>query len=86
MSFPETLWHWILVLATFVGIPLVLALALTGCGPACKLQQQRCHGGVAQLCGTDKQWRDVLDCSKMQSHKKCGCEGDPARCRCRRGH
>lgn len=63
---------------------LVVAIvgALAGCGPACKLQAQRCSGGIAQLCGTDGQWRDVLDCSKMRNLKTCACES--SKCTCRR--
>jgi hypothetical protein len=68
-----------------IGLVVLFCIVLlAGCGPSCKLRQQRCHDGVAQLCGTDKKWRDVLDCSKLRRLKTCGCDGEPAICTCRR--
>lgn len=76
-------WHDVFLCVGAVLL-VICAIVLFGCGPSCKLQQQRCYEGVAQLCGTDSKWRDVMDCNKLRRLKHCGCKGTPTMCTCRR--
>lgn len=50
---------------------------LLGCNGAepCAPSTTRCVGDVAQVCGSDKDWHDVLDCAELSRS-----DGLPWRC------
>jgi len=46
-----------------LGAVLFALVTLTGCPLPCDPTQTRCTGSVAQICGSDGQWRTLMDCA-----------------------
>jgi hypothetical protein len=46
---------------------LIPFLAIAACSPAdrCRVDDTRCAGAVAQVCGSDERWTDVMNCDEV---------------------
>lgn len=46
---------------------IIPALVLIACSPAdpCRVNETRCSGAIAQVCGSDERWTDVMNCDEV---------------------
>lgn len=50
-------------------VALLLALA-GGCGTTCPtFKLTRCNGQIVEICGSNKKWQRVLDCTEVKAIK-----------------
>lgn len=56
-------------------VALVLVVGLLGCKPPdnCTFASTRCVGNVAEICGDDRNWRVVMDCTQLTGDDFCCC-------------
>lgn len=44
---------------------ILMFLFLISCRDECKAEESRCQGDLAQLCNSDGEWYDVIDCTTV---------------------
>ncbi len=45
----------------------LILVVLSGCGSPCpQIKDTRCSGSVVQVCGSNKKWQRVMDCSQIK--------------------
>ena len=58
-----------IVAAIVIGVLAAIALMMQGCThDGCTPEETRCDGNVVQLCDSDEDWNDVMDCVALRNY------------------
>lgn len=52
-------------------LAIICSMVFAGCGSVCPtVKETRCSGSVVEVCGSNKKWQKVMDCSQVKAIKK----------------